>query len=1053
MASSGQVNRVALGALGLASCVFGFISLASFSVNDWPNPDVIRGGEVDNLCGPAGAWVAYYSNYYIGPAGIPVLLALAGWVVLKCMGRQINQPVLRTIGLVLIAGAISGSAYLINPGDSESLTHGNGGVLGIAIGYFLKTNTALTGSVLIIAAMLIVGLLMAADNILALIPGILLAMFHLGRRAKIGPKGGLRGLFGSRDKKLALEAMPRASSALAISQTEAAIREVTRLAEEEEYEEEDEEEYENEGVDAEDEEEEEEEEEEETELQNNSKKETIDKSKIANSLEAVTEALAAVLGRPKMSASDVAELKEQDYSGYIYPPLTLLAKPEPGFSNLQEKIVKAKAEVLERTLKEFNLDARVVAYETGPVITMFEIELAPGLKVSRITSLSNDMARALGAQSVRVVAPIPGKHTIGVEVPNSEKEKVRLMELLYLWGRKPKKMHIPVFLGKDASGDPLVSDLTAMPHCLMAGTTGSGKSVCLNSIIVSILLTQRPDMVKLILVDPKMVEMNSYRDVPHLMCPIITEMKRAEQMLEWLTVKMDERYALLAEARVRNIEGYNLLTKDEIYERFCPSNEEERAKIPTRLPYIVVIIDELADLMMTSAKEVESYIIRIAQKSRAVGIHLVVATQRPQATVVTGLIKSNLPARISFRVAARMDSRIVLDQNGAETLLGQGDMLFLKPGTSDLVRSQGTYVGDDEIHRIVTHLREVAAPTYHPELMQLNRRSSAVDMEKDELFDDAVRIVIETQRGSVSLLQRRLTIGYSRASRLIDQMALAGIVGDYKGSQAREVLITLDEFEAIRAQMARDEGSGFKDMQTEVAEGPLGGGGTGEIAAADGGILVVDDEAMSDNDMLAGQVAEVREAVRAGGTEKVKKEDKIKTPDEIIEEAISAAQVEELPVEVAEGSEMEKEVDNVSPSAQVLDKDEQEMKTETAVLEKEEELANQFGDATKGVIDDDSIDLEEDEYDDDLDLDLDDDEDEEDEFEEEYDLDDNDDEEEEEEIEDSLQDDDDDDDDDDLDEEEDDEDDEDEDEDEEDEDTQYEYLDDEDEDEEEEEED
>ncbi len=1026
MASSGQVNRVALGALGLASCVFGFISLVSFSVNDWPNPDVIRGGEVDNLCGPAGAWVAYYSNYYIGPAGIPVLLALAGWVVLRCMGRQINQPVLRTIGLVLIAGAISGSAYLINPGDSESLTHGNGGVLGIAIGYFLKTNTALTGSVLIIAAMLIVGLLMAADNILALIPGILVAMFHLGRRAKIGPKGGLRGLFGGRDKKLALEAMPRASSALAISQTEAAIREVTRLAEEEEYEEEDEEEYEDEDedVDAED---EEEEEEEETELQNNSKKETIDKSKIANSLEAVTEALAAVLGRPKMSASDVAELKEQDYSGYIYPPLTLLAKPEPGFSNLQEKIVKAKAEVLERTLKEFNLDARVVAYETGPVITMFEIELAPGLKVSRITSLSNDMARALGAQSVRVVAPIPGKHTIGVEVPNSEKEKVRLMELLYLWGRKPKKMHIPVFLGKDASGDPLVSDLTAMPHCLMAGTTGSGKSVCLNSIIVSILLTQRPDMVKLILVDPKMVEMNAYRDVPHLMCPIITEMKRAEQMLEWLTVKMDERYALLAEARVRNIEGYNLLTKDEIYERFCPSNEEERAKIPTRLPYIVVIIDELADLMMTSAKEVESYIIRIAQKSRAVGIHLVVATQRPQATVVTGLIKSNLPARISFRVAARMDSRIVLDQNGAETLLGQGDMLFLKPGTSDLVRSQGTYVGDDEIHRIVTHLREVAAPTYHPELMQLNRRSSAVDMEKDELFDDAVRIVIETQRGSVSLLQRRLTIGYSRASRLIDQMALAGIVGDYKGSQAREVLITLDEFEAIRAQMARDEGSGFKDMQAEVVEGPLGGGGTGEIAAADGGILVVDDEAMSDNDMLAGQVAEVREAVRTGGTEKVKKEDKIKTPDEIIEEAISAVQVEELPVEVAEGSEMEKEVDNVSPSAPVLDKDEQEMKaeTETTVLKKQEELANQFGDEAEDVIDDDSIDLEEDEYDDDLDLDLDDDEEEE--FEEEYGLDDDD--EEEEEIEDSLQDD--------------------EEDDEEEEDTQYEYLDDEDEEEEE----
>jgi S-DNA-T family DNA segregation ATPase FtsK/SpoIIIE len=473
--------------------------------------------------------------------------------------------------------------------------------------------------------------------------------------------------------------------------------------------------------------------------------------------------------------------------------------------------------VLEQTLSEFHIDAQVVEAETGPVITMFELQLAPGIKVAQISNLSNDLARSLGAAAVRVVAPLPGKHTIGIEVPNNEKEKVRIKELLQLGGEKATKMHIPLFLGKDASGDGLIVDLTSLPHLLIAGTTGSGKSVCINAIITSILLTQRPDMVKLILVDPKMVEMNAFRDLPHLMCPIVTEMKRAEQILEWLTVKMDERYALLAEARVRNIAGYNQLTEEQIYERFCPSNEEEKTKIPLRLPYLVIIIDELADLMMTSAKEVEGYIIRVAQKSRAVGIHIVLATQRPQATVVTGLIKSNLPSRISFRVAARMDSRIVLDQNGAEALLGLGDMLFLQPGTSDLVRAQGTYISDNEIHRIMKFLKEVAQPSYHPELVQLNHVATG-DMEKDELFDEAVQIVLETRRGSVSLLQRRLTIGYSRASRLIDQMAMAGIVGEYKGSQAREVLITPSDFEAIKKQMQIDSAKGYRDLQEDDQE-------------------------------------------------------------------------------------------------------------------------------------------------------------------------------------------------------------------------------------------
>jgi S-DNA-T family DNA segregation ATPase FtsK/SpoIIIE len=297
-----------------------------------------------------------------------------------------------------------------------------------------------------------------------------------------------------------------------------------------------------------------------------------------------------------------------------------------------------------------------------------------------------------------------------------------------------------------------------------------------------------------------MVEMTAFNTVPHLMCPIVTETQMAVQILEWATVKMDERYALLAEARVKNVAEYNKLGDEEIRNRFHPSTSEEETKIPKQLPYIVIVIDELADLMMTSPKEIEAYIVRLAQKSRAVGIHIVLATQRPQATVVTGLIKSNMPTRVGFRVAARMDSRIILDQNGAETLLGEGDMLFLKPGTSDLVRAQGTFVDEAEIKRIVRHLKQFGEPKFHPELTQL-KKLDASEMSKDELFDEAVRVVLETQRGSVSLLQRRLNIGYARASRIIEMMAGAGILGEYKGSQAREVMMTAEGYERIREQM------------------------------------------------------------------------------------------------------------------------------------------------------------------------------------------------------------------------------------------------------------
>jgi S-DNA-T family DNA segregation ATPase FtsK/SpoIIIE len=455
-----------------------------------------------------------------------------------------------------------------------------------------------------------------------------------------------------------------------------------------------------------------------------------------------------------------------------------------------------KANVLKETLLQFKISAEVVGMEKGPSVTMYELELAPGTKVGKISNLSDDIAIALKAPSIRVVAPIPGKSTIGIEVPNTHRKPVQMRELYETVSKDTHKRTIPLLLGKDIAGYPLISDLAAMPHLLVAGTTGSGKSVCLNSIILSVLLFQRPEELKLILIDPKMVEFTAFKDIPHLITPVVTDMKKAAGVLEWAVTKMDERYKLLAKASVRDIAGYNRLSDSEKQKRIDPEGVANPDDIPSYMPCMVIVIDELADLMMVASKEVEASIIRLSQKSRAVGIHLVVATQRPSVDVITGLIKSNLPSRISFHVFSKVDSRTILDQNGAEKLLGKGDMLFLPPGTSKLSRVQGVYVSDDEINRVVNYLKQMSQPEFSPELNLWQSSANEDNSAKDELYEEAVRIILETQRGSVSLLQRKLEIGYSRAARLIDLMADEGIVGEYKGSQAREVFVTLDEWES-----------------------------------------------------------------------------------------------------------------------------------------------------------------------------------------------------------------------------------------------------------------
>jgi len=780
----------------LVFCAFAWVSLLTFTLSDWPNTAVWpQSDPVRNACGRAGAWSAYQLMYYLGEGTYPLIFLLTVGGVIRLMRRSITDLPLRLAGVLMLVTITAAAAALIDTHPTAGLVEGRGGILGIAVARFLKANLSTFGATLVVATAYIVGFLLAADEVVVLLPK---AMARL-RRGVRDAIGALRGA-GQMTRSLRPAMIGAGNNAGPADGDEGEAG-----ADEEEYEYEEGEEDE----DAEDDSDEEACEDDEYEYEDDEDDAEEEEEEDEPSDTPINrDLIIRMLGRDRSQGKIPKSVWPKELGDYVLPPLTLLGDPESSYNETQEAVVREKAAVLERTLQEFRIEVRVVEIDTGPVITMFELKLSAGTKVSQISSLANDIARALKAPAVRVVAPLPGKNTIGIEVPNIDKEKVRIKELIMLGGVKPTKMALPVFVGKDASGNALIQNIAGMPHMLIAGTTGSGKSVAINALIMSLLMTQRPDHVKLILIDPKMVELSIFKTIPHLMCPIVNDMQRAEMILEWAVTKMDERYELLAEANVKDIASFNRLGKEEVYNRFQPTTEDERLQIPTHLPYIVIIIDELADLMMTSGKEVEHHLSRLAQKSRAVGVHLVVATQRPQANVVTGLIKSNLPCRMAFRVASRMDSRIVLDQNGAEVLMGEGDMLFLPPGESKLVRAQGTWIEEDELKAVIRDLAAKAEPQFHHELQRLSVVGGETGGQRDPLFDRAVEIIVESRRGSVSLLQRRLEVGYSRASRLIEQMSQAGLVGQYKGSQAREVLITEKEWAQIKNQ--RD---------TEVDEG------------------------------------------------------------------------------------------------------------------------------------------------------------------------------------------------------------------------------------------
>ena len=490
------------------------------------------------------------------------------------------------------------------------------------------------------------------------------------------------------------------------------------------------------------------------------------------------------------------------------PPLALLDEPKQKRKVVSDESLEAISRQVELKLADFGIEAEVVAVHPGPVVTRYELQPAPGLKVSRVTNLSKDLARSLSTVSVRIVEVIPGKTTIGLEIPNEEREIVVLSDVLKSSQYDADASHLALGLGKDISGQPVVVDLASMPHLLVAGTTGAGKSVAINAMILSLLYKASSSDVRMIMIDPKMLELSVYEGIPHLLAPVVTDMKHASNALRWCVVEMDRRYRLMSTLGVRNIGGYNRKVsaaadsgtplKDPFFQ---PNGTEGEAPVLTKLPFIVVVVDELADMMMLTGKNVEELIARLAQKARAAGIHLILATQRPSVDVITGLIKANIPSRIAFQVSSKVDSRTILDQMGAEHLLGHGDMLYMGPGVSAPSRVHGAFVADHEVHKVVKNLKQTGTPSYLEGILDGTAFVDGVSdagggamldadagAEADPLYDQAVRIVTETRRASISGVQRRLKIGYNRAARMLEEMEHAGVVGPLQSNGSREVL-------------------------------------------------------------------------------------------------------------------------------------------------------------------------------------------------------------------------------------------------------------------------
>jgi S-DNA-T family DNA segregation ATPase FtsK/SpoIIIE len=761
---SGISRRLTEGLLiaTVALCAFVTIALLTYSTSDPGYNTTGLGGPIRNATGAAGAWLSDVLLSLFGYMAylFPGMLALRAIIIFKEQlsneGWHRSHLILRFVGFVLVIMSTTCLGALQGASEISELPYGYGGFFGVQLADWVINNFGLLGSRLVMTAMFLFGMTIFTD----------LSWFRfmewLGRRTLIAIELTAKWWAQRRQRKL----------------EEAKVAEVQKQRKESFV-----------------------------------KHSEEDKQRIPPKIAPPAPKKPEVSERVQKEKQQTLFVPDDGVVGSL-PLVSLLnAKRDDSGLGYSEETLQAMSRLLELKLRDFGIEAEVVEVLPGPVITRFEIQPAPGVKVSRISNLAKDLARSLAVISVRVVEVVPGKSVVGIEIPNENREVVSFSEVIGSTAYENSKSDLTLALGHDISGEPVVVDLARMPHLLVAGTTGSGKSVGVNSMLLSLLFKSTPKQVRLLLVDPKMLELSVYDGIPHLLAPVITDMKDAANGLRWCVGEMERRYKLMAALGVRNLAGYNRKVADAIkdgqpikdplwkpQEHYDPGFDVAPAPDLEELPSIVVVIDEFADMMMIVGKKVEELIARIAQKARAAGIHLILATQRPSVDVITGLIKANVPTRIAFQVSSKIDSRTILDQGGAEQLLGQGDMLYLPPGTAVPIRVHGAFVADEEVHRVVNDWRMRGEPEFIEDILEGGSSSVPIpgfsdgdegsnDAETDALYDEAVNYVLESRRASISSVQRKLRIGYNRAARLIEAMEAAGVVSEMGHNGSREVLV------------------------------------------------------------------------------------------------------------------------------------------------------------------------------------------------------------------------------------------------------------------------
>jgi S-DNA-T family DNA segregation ATPase FtsK/SpoIIIE len=707
------MRKEIIGILLFFLVIFTLISLLSYSPADPSINNAKTAGQIHNLFGTLGAYLAgvLIGLFGLGAFWIPVLLLLLS---IQILGGQPQKAVAGTV--------IGGVLLVVTTGSLLALKQHNyllfanrfsaGGIIGIPLKSFLVAYSNATGAIIIIVLIWLIGFIMATGFSL-------LAFFKRSWSIAL--------VLADRAQTAYLKHKERRQKAIKRSKL---IKEKSHL--------------------------------------------TAKPIKIKTAGKAPIK----VTPRPKQEVFEFMRPK----SGFQLPSVNFLDEPEIRQDSADDENLRMQSRLLEKKLEDFGVRGKVVAVSPGPVVTTFEYEPASGVKINKIVNLSDDLALALRATAIRIVAPIPGKAVIGIEVPNTVREMVRFKEIVVSGAFEKAKSHLTICLGKDIIGSPVVAELDKMPHLLIAGATGAGKSVALNTMICSLLYKSNPDRVKIIMVDPKRIELTSYDGIPHLITPVVTDVKKATNALYWAVREMERRYELLSEKKARNITQYN---------RKVGQGNQNTEEGPEKLPYIVIVIDELADLMMAASRDVEVALTRLAQMARAAGIHLIIATQRPSVDVLTGIIKANFPTRLSFQVSSKTDSRTIIDANGAENLLGNGDMLFLPPGTARLTRIHGAYISEQELTRITEFLKRQKKPDYDEQVTEIAAAQAAEhDKEEyDEKYDEAVALITKTRQASISMIQRHLRIGYNRAARIIEMMEKEGIVGPADGAKPREVLV------------------------------------------------------------------------------------------------------------------------------------------------------------------------------------------------------------------------------------------------------------------------